>query len=70
MSDWMKPREPSAPPPCSRCGAPTTEVNSADVDEVGPRRVELECPNRHRLLIERVETYHQDPDLDLPYKER
>jgi predicted RNA-binding Zn-ribbon protein involved in translation (DUF1610 family) len=53
---------------CPKCGAPTTRTRASDFDDVGPRRVEYECPNHHRTIVERVETYDDDPDL--PYNER
>jgi len=39
-----------------------TRTRAADFDDVGPRRVEYECPNHHRTIVTRVETYDDDPD--------
>lgn len=37
------------------CGEPLARVAASDFDEVGPRTVDLACPNGHRVSMRRVE---------------
>jgi hypothetical protein len=70
MALGSEPTDPAPSPalPCPICGDVMTLVRSSDADEVGPGRMEFECPKGHRVDIKLVEI-DDDSNAYLTYED-
>jgi predicted RNA-binding Zn-ribbon protein involved in translation (DUF1610 family) len=62
--DSEDPNRPSGSLACPECGGSLTQVGALEFDEVGPRRVDFECPNGHHVEVQRIEVNAEDNDVE------